>query len=302
MIAARPLVPALCALGEGIQWDGTAGRLLWTDVQGRRLHSCDADGDDHRVLPLPARMASFALDPEGLLLGAFETGLFAFDPDSGRRVPVHEFEPDLPTTRLNDGRCDRSGRFLAGGVDEKGLKPLSSLISYDGAGPPRTLLGGIGCSNSIAFSPDGRLMYFTDTAGQEIFVFDYDPDTGAIADRRVFATLGPDDGRPDGSCVDSEGRLWNAAFGVGRVQCWNPDGSRGTAVHLPAPNVTCACFGGPDLGILYVTTASVLMGDAARAAAPLSGATFAFDAKAAFGATGLPEERFARPLRPLLQD
>ena len=72
-------------------------------------------------------------------------------------------------------------------------------------------------------------------------------------------------------------------------------------MHLPAPNVTCACFGGPDLGTLYVTTASVMMGEAARAAAPLSGATFAFDAKAAFGATGLPEDRFGRPLRPLLE-
>lgn len=296
---ARPLGTALCTLGEGIQWDMAAGRLRWTDVEGRRLHDCAADGSDHRETALPARVSAFALDAAGDMLCAFDSGLGRFDPATGRRLQLHAFEPDLPTTRLNDGRCDRAGRFLVGGVEQRGLKPVSSVISYDGAGPPRTLIRDVGCANSIAFSPDGRLMYFTDTAGQEIFVYDYDQATGDLANRRVFATLGADEGRPDGSCVDAQGRLWNALFGSGRVQAFNPDGSRGPTVFLPSPQTTCACFGGPDLGTLYITTARILLSEDALAATPTAGATFAFDARAAFGATGLPESLFGRPVAGL---
>ncbi len=299
-LMARPLVPEACILGEGIQWDRAAGRVRWTDVQGRRLHDCAADGSDHRRVDLPARVSAFALDAAGGMLCAFEDGIGSFDPASGARVLLHRFEPDLPTTRLNDGRCDRAGRFLVGGVEEKGLRPISSVISYDGAGPPRTLIRDVGCANSIAFSPDGSLMYFADTAGQDIFVYDYDQATGEIANRRVFATLDRAEGRPDGSCVDAQGRLWNALFGSGRVQAFNPDGSRGPTLFLPSARATCPCFGGPGLGTLYVTTARILMTEAEKAAMPEAGTTYAFDAGAAFGATGLPESLFGRPVAGLV--
>lgn len=283
-------------LGEGVQWDSERGRLWWTDIHGRRLLSSRQDGTDYRVIETPDRLCSFTFDPDGVMLAAFASGLFVYDPDSGDRREIAPFETDQATTRLNDGRCDRAGRFLTGGVEETGLKPLTSLIRYDGTGAPETLLRDVGCTNSLAFSPDGTVMYFADTAGKDIFAFDYDQASGAISNKRVFATLGPDEGRPDGSCVDAQGRLWNAQFNGGRVQCFNPDGSRGPVVYLPCPQVTCPCFGGQDMGTLFITTARENLSQADIAAAPLSGALFAIDAMQAFGAVGLPESGFGKSL------
>lgn len=293
---ATVLVMDPSVLGEGVQWNAKDRRIWWTDIHGRRLLSCGQDGSDYRVIETPERLCSFTFDGEGYLLAAFESGLYVYDPVTNARRLISRFEEDKPTTRLNDGRCDRAGRFLTGGVEETGLKPLTSLIRYDGQGAPETLLRDVGCTNSLAFSPDGTVMYFADTAGKDIFAFDYDPESGALSGQRIFATLGPDEGRPDGSCVDAQGRLWNAQFNGGRVQCFNPDGSRGPTVYLPCPQVTCPCFGGDNLDTLYITTAKENLSQAEVAAAPLSGALFAIDAMAAFGARGLPEPRFGSDL------
>jgi L-arabinonolactonase len=228
------------------------------------------------------------------MLAAFETGLYAFDLKSASKTELLPFEPDVPTTRLNDGRCDRFGRFVVGGLNEDGLKPTSKVISYGEDGTSTTLIDGVGCSNSICFSPDGKVMYFTDTPSRTILKYDYDPATGAVENKRVFARLNDDEGNPDGSCIDSEGRLWNAQWDGGRVQCYEPDGLAGPTIYLPCPQVTCAAFGGEDLGTLYITSAREDLSAAEITKAPLSGALFAIDAKGLFGAVGLPESHFGQ--------
>ncbi|MGO1120604.1 SMP-30/gluconolactonase/LRE family protein [Rhodovibrionaceae bacterium A322] len=296
---AELLIEMTSNLGEGIQWDSHQNRVRWTDIHGCKLHSCKADGSDLQTIELTERLCSFTLDADGDLLCAFASGLYLFDPESGKKDLIAAFEPDLSTTRLNDGRCDRSGRFVVGGIDEDSLRPLSSTLSFDGRNLPRPLISQVGCTNSLAFSPDGTLMYFADTAGKDIFVFDYDPATGDISNKRLFVRLGPDEGRPDGSCVDAEGRLWNAQYGGSRVQAYNPDGSLGPTIHLPCPEITCVAFGGPDLDRLYITSAQENMDQASLDRYPLSGSLFCFDAGAAFGAKGLPEERFGLKLSEL---
>ena len=164
---ARLLVDAKCMLAEGIQWRPDLQRLWWSDIHGCALWSCDEDGGDAVQHQTPERLGSFAFDLDGHLLCAFESGLFRWDLDGDRLDRLTDFEPNHPTSRMNDGRCDRQGRFVAGGVNENGLKPTSSVIRY-AAGRAKTVLSDIGCSNSICFSPNGQWMYFADTPTGQI--------------------------------------------------------------------------------------------------------------------------------------
>lgn len=288
---AQLLIHPECILGEGIQWNTALQRLFFTDIHGSRLLSCDADGGDLVDRPLPERLCAFAFDPDGHMLCGFESGLFRFDLAADKLERLTRFEPDQPTTRLNDGRCDRQGRFLIGGMNEDDLKPASSLIRYTG-GATETLITGIGCSNSLSFSPNGRRMYHTDTPTRTIFTYAYNPETGALGPRETFAKLEDPQGFPDGSCADADSSLWNAEFNGSAVQEYRADGAKGRRITVDAPQVTCCCFGGPNLDRLYITTAREHMTSDQVTAAPNSGALFIADV----GAQGLEETGFAERL------
>lgn len=278
-------------LGEGVQWRGQDARLWWTDIHGRKLWSCDADGGAAATIDTPERLGSFAFDPDGRLLAAFETGLFRWDIEGDRLDRLTTFEPDQPATRLNDGRCDRQGRFVVGGINEDGRRPTSSLIRYAGEGA-ETLATGIGVSNSLCFSPDGRWMYFADTPSNIIRRYPYDPETGALGPAETFHRTVGRTGFPDGCCVDAEGALWSARFWGGRVQRILPGGEEDMMIEVAAPQVTCACFGGPALDRLYITTAQEDLPPEQKAAWPKSGGLFVAEP----GVRGLPEDGFARRL------
>ena len=291
---AELLIDCKNTLGEGVQWNADHRRVWWTDIQGRRLWSCDADGGNAEAIECMERLGSFAFDPDNNILAAFESGLFRWDLERDRLDRLTDFEPEHPTSRLNDGRCDRAGRFLAGGMDEDGHKKTSSLIRYDGA-RQEVLETGIGVSNSICFSPDGRWMYFTDTPTLVIRRFPYDVETGALGPEQAFFTVDADAGRPDGSCVDAAGSLWNARFWGARVQEIHADGTEGRRIDVDAPQVTCACFGGAKLDRMFITTARERFTDELAEAHPLSGGLFVCEP----GAVGLPEDRFAKRLFPV---
>ena len=284
-IRADLLVDCRNTLAEGIQWNVQRQRLYWTDILGRALWSCDEQGGETRTVTFEKRIGCFAFTEDERLLIAFEDGLAFYEPVSGGLHWIADIEPEQPTTRLNDGRCDRSGRFVFGGVDESGLRPLSAVYRYDGERVEK-LFGDVGCANGIAFSPEGARLYFADTSGKTIEMFDYGgPDA---ADRTPFVTLTDEEGRPDGSCVDSQGNLWNAQFNGARVQQFHPDGSRGIRVDLPVSQVTCACFGGADLDKLFITTARENFTPEQAAAEPTAGGIYRADV----GIEGLPEQQF----------
>lgn len=286
---AELLVDAKCTLAEGIQWREDEQRLWWTDIHGRALWSCDADGGAVDRRETLERLGAFAFDPAGHLLCAFESGLFRWDLVGGRLDRLTAFEPDHPTSRMNDGRCDRHGRFVVGGVDEDGLKPTSSVIRY-AEGRAEQILTSVGCSNSICFSPDGAWMYCADTPTGQIKRYAYR--SGALYGGKVVHAGGDVPGLPDGSCVDVDGALWNARFNGSAVQQIHADGSLGLRVEVDAPQVTCACFGGPDLATLYITTARENMTEADIAEHPLSGGIFRVDP----GVCGLPETGYSERL------
>ncbi|MGJ3262992.1 MAG: SMP-30/gluconolactonase/LRE family protein [Salinarimonas sp.] len=291
---ARLLVGTSAFLAEGIQWNAADGRLWWTDIHGRLLLSCDADGGALASLALPERLTAFAFGADGLVLAAFASGLFVLDPANGARRRLTTFEPERPQTRMNDGRCDPAGAFVVGGMDEVDMQPVSGVLRFDGV-VETPLVSGIAITNAIAFSPDGEAMYLADSPTRTIWRYRRDPATGTLGTRTVFAVAGEGEGVPDGACVDAEGALWNARFDGARVQRLLPDGTPDIRVTLPVSQVTCCCLGGPNLDRLYITTAREGMSPADYAREPLAGGIFVCDLSGS-GIRGLPERRFAGPL------
>jgi sugar lactone lactonase YvrE len=165
--------------------------------------------------------------------------------------------------------------------------PVGSLYRFDAGFGCTKLRNAIIIPNSLAFSPDGRTMYFADTNRHTIWAYDYDPASGAATRERVFADTGR--GRPDGSCVDADGCLWNADYGASRLVRYTPAGKVDRTVALPVTNPTCCCFGGEDLGTLYVTTATQRLAPEELAKQPLAGSLLALRP----GVQGLAESRFA---------
>jgi L-arabinonolactonase len=279
-------------LGEGIVWDDSARCLYWTDIERSELWSHTPATNALQRWPLPERLCSMALTTDGgrLLLG-LASGLAFFDLASGEIRRICDVETDVPTTRLNDGRTDRQGRFVFGMFNqaEDPKDPIGGFyrLNHD-LTLERLPLGGVAIANSICFSPDGRTMYYADSGTREIRCCDYDPATGAIANVRQFAPADAAPGDPDGSTIDADGYLWSTRWGAGQVVRFAPDGTVDRLRTLPAPQPTCPAVGGPGLDGLYLTSATVGLRAGQLADAPKSGGVFAQPLKI----RGLPEVRF----------
>jgi len=274
-------------LGEGVVWDPDRNSVFWVDIEQSEFWELDRNGN-LKLTRAPERIGSFAPRKNGGFIVAFASGFSFWNPATGQREHINHFEAHMPQTRLNDGGTDRQGRFLAGGVDERDRKPISSLCRVDFDLSVHTLVTDISCSNSLCFSPEGDVMYFADTDKRIIWRFAYDNDEGAPHDRRVFATFEDQPGNPDGSCVDADGCLWNAQWGGSRVVRYRPDGKIDRVINVSAPHVSCVVFGGPALDTLYITTARHMMRPEDVAENPLSGALFAVSP----GVRGLANAKF----------
>ncbi|GAB5037702.1 gluconolactonase [Nannochloropsis oceanica] len=322
----RLVVDAKNILGEGPVWDDRRQALLWIDIEGKTLHTYAPAGGKTATYPLPMRPCSFALREAGEgLLFAFEDGFAVYDPfvadlsistppkylSASDYVEGHSYHRH-GQVRLNDGRCDRHGRFIAGGYNgdegdaEAGREwecicgvyvvetQASTTGKREAAGEKKeTKMVAremfpfkVRCANSTAFSPDGSVMYFADSPNREIWAFDYDWKAGRVKaeSKRVFATI-PSPGVPDGSCVDSEGFVWNAEFFSGRVVRYSPEGNVDRVLQLPVSRVTCPCLGGADLKTMYMTCASAGI---ERGTEEGSGGLWALEVET----PGLPEARF----------
>ncbi|UIN22382.1 SMP-30/gluconolactonase/LRE family protein [Herbaspirillum frisingense] len=290
---AQLLVDGHHELGEGVLWCERSQTVFWTDIHASRLWSHDPQSGATRSWPMPERLCCFAFtaDPERLLIG-LASRLAFFNLGTGAITPICRIEDDLPTTRLNDGRCDRQGRFVFGTLNEDaGRAPIASFYRLNAdLSLERLPLPGIAISNSICFSPDGTRMYHCDSMEGKIMVCDYDPASGAIAHQRVFADLAQQPGGPDGSTVDADGHVWNAQWGGARVVRFAPDGRIDRIVDMPTAQPSCVAFGGAALDTLFVTSAHEGMSARQREQDALAGALFAVPET---GVRGLPEVRFA---------
>lgn len=262
--AATLAIDSRCTLGEGITWWPARGALLWTDIQASRLWMHTPAGSATRTWNLPDRLGSLAVCRSGALLLGLAKGLFlATLDDTGPDLavtPVVPVEPELPSTRINDGRTDRAGNFVFGTMDDTEAAPLGHFYQYSAAfGLRRLDLPGVTIANSICFSLDGRTMYFCDSPARRILQCDYDAASARVANVRAFVQFAAHQGLPDGSVVDAEGCLWNAEWGAGVVRRYTPQGRLDREVAVPAKNPTCPGFAGAALDEIYITSARQAM-------------------------------------------
>ncbi len=301
-VAIERVVDCANHLGESPIWDVEEGRLYWLDGTGRRV----GNPAFWRYDPRSGKVESWALDRDvgalalrrnGGLVLALDDGFYFYDLDRPKLELLHKIEEDQPRTRLNDGKCDRRGRFFAGGMDDKEELKICGLWRLDPDLSVTKVDGGIICSNGPCWSPDDKTFYFADTFQQEFWAYDYDIASGSLANKRVFATTRDDPGVADGSTVDAEGCMWNAQLIGGELVRYAPDGTVERRIGMPVRNITSVIFGGDKLDEIYVTSM-------ARVKHPAVHDHFQVEAKPQYGAgalyrvtglgiKGVPEPRFA---------
>lgn len=273
-----PVAPAI--VGESPFWHPDEAALYWCDIYGGLIHRYEPASGTHREWRFDQHPGSLAPLPGGELLVAFRDGLFRFSPRSGERRRLADAPYDVKTQRFNDGKADPQGRFWVGSIDEHAPRqPLAALYRH-GAGKLERVAGPAVVSNGLGFSPDGRTMYWSDTAAAKVWAFDFDGSDGSLSRQRVFAEFPPKvpgqdlatyGGRPDGGAVDAEGAYWCAMYEGARLCRFAPDGRLLQQLPLPVRCPTMPCFGGPDLRTLYVTSATENRPAEELKALPLSG-------------------------------
>jgi L-arabinonolactonase len=285
------LVDVKTILGEGPLWDVDEQRLYWIDSFGCNVFRATVDGGEVRAWDVPAKIGSMALRKSGGAVLSLQTGFHFLDFKSGETSLIVDPEPDKPANRINDGKVDKQGRFVAGSMDTMEAGPNGALYRLDPDLSLHTLDSGIIVSNGPCWSPDGAIFYFADTWSGEIWAYDYDQSTGAVSNRRTFTTLDTSTGgAADGSTVDAEGFLWNAQVYDGKVIRYAPDGSVDRVIDMPVKKVTSVMFGGPNLDILFVTSMAKPPLPRFPGDGVLRGSLFAiYD----LGVRGVPESRFA---------
>jgi sugar lactone lactonase YvrE len=242
------------ALGEGPWWDDERGRLLWVDIAGGRVRTYAPDVDHAGAAAIGPEPA-FVVGRKGggYVVGTAE-GLLALDGEL-RPLGILDRPPDLDGgRRINDGACDQRGRIVFGTIDPAGLR-TGSLWSWSPERPLAQLADGVQLSNGLAFSADGRRLYYVDSPSQRIDVFAYDHERGVASDRRTFFRVPREAGLPDGLAADRDGGIWTALWGAREVWRIAPDGRHVGTVRVPTPNTTSCAFGGAMRDRLYITTA-----------------------------------------------
>ena len=290
MNEARVVLKSGAKLGEGSIWDSREKCLWWVDITEGLVHRFDPTTGENRTREVGQMVGTVVMRETGGLLVAIEKGIATLDFESGRLDMVAQPEADKPTNRFNDGKCDPAGRFWAGTLSLTGEEKAGRLYVYDASGRVRAMVSGVTTSNGIVWSHDRTTMYFIDTPTFEVWAYDYDFETGEIANRRTVVEVSRDLGFPDGMTIDAEGMLWIAHWGGWRVNRWDPGtGLRIDSVRIPAKCVTSCAFGGDDLKTLYVTTAGGTSGENDDPEDPNGGHLFAWESPVA----GVEAFRFA---------
>ncbi|WP_262270825.1 SMP-30/gluconolactonase/LRE family protein [Microvirga yunnanensis] len=284
----RCAIPASLFLGEGPHWSVQDQQLYFVDILAPSVCMGDPVKGSYRSWPMP-ELTSFLIPRKaGGFIAGMQNEVRAIDPASNESMVLARPETGRPGNRFNDGKCDRRGRLWAGTLAIDTTPGQGSLWRLDPDGRVHEMDRGFHVSNGLGWSPDDRLFYFTDTAKQTIYVYDFDSKTGSIENRRIFVTVPESEGKPDGLTIDAEGFVWSAHWDGWCVTRYDPKGRVERVINLPVPRPTSCVFGGAEMQTLFVTSARIRLSAGQIADAPLSGSVFAIET----GIKGLPENVF----------
>lgn len=276
-------------LGESPVWDPQSQRLFWVDVVNRKVRALHLASGTENSWTTPSAVGSIGLAPNESLILALQDGFYRLHlPSSAIDLIVRLPHVD-ERARLNDGKTDRKGRYICGGM---GLHadPIGALHRLTAPSKLEQLADGIRVSNAICFSPSGDRMYFADSMAQAIMVHDYDNSGTAVGAPRLFLDTKPLRSSPDGATVDSHGNLWVALVRTGQIARVAPDGKVAAVIDVPVDYPSCPAFGGANMDTLFVT--SIRDSGTGRMVSkhPNAGRVFAISG---LGVTGIPETPFS---------
>ncbi len=274
--------------GEGPMWDAGEHVLVWVDIARHLVHLYNpADGTD-RAIDVGQPVSAVVPRASGGLVLALAEGYAALDPATGQVTLLAAVAGTGPG-RMNDGKCDSAGRFWAGTMAQSQERGSALLYRLERDQSVTPVLHDVTIPNGPAWSRDNRTMYFNPGATGSVDAYDFDPHTGALSNRRLFVSLPPTVGVPDGLTVDDEDHLWVAVWGGWAVHRYTPHGDLARVVRLPVAHVSCPTFGGDDLADLYITTSPEGLTPQERRAQPHAGSLFRYRP----GVTGPPPFAYA---------
>ena len=243
--------------GEGPIWSAAQKRLYWNDMNASLVFQYDHDTGQAKTISTGLMAAGMAFNDDGSLLFAGFSGIHLWrGQDDFKTLITHHDGEEL---FFNDVLADPRGRLYAGtiywGADGKMVKP-GKLYRIDPDLSVHVLDEGFGMANGLGLSLDGRVLYFADSTASLIYVYEVDPATGNLSDRRNFVRVPDDEGMPDGITVDADGFIWNAQWYGSQVVRYDPDGKVERKIQVPAAQLASLIFGGPELNELYITSAA----------------------------------------------
>lgn len=289
MNSPRLLLDAKADLGEGPLWSERDQSIYWTDIKVRRLSRYRLADGAAQSWDMPATIgwAVERRERPGFVVGlAHAIAEVTLDPF--RLTQRCEIETDKTGNRLNDAKVDPQGRIWFGTMQDAEKENSGAFYRLDPDFSVHQADRGYICANGPTFSPDGSIVYHTDSNAREIYRFDVRSD-GSLADKRVFARFSEEEGFPDGMTTDREGCLWVAHWGGWCITRFRPDGTRDRKVPFPVSQVTSCTFGGNGLDRMFVTSARIGLSEGQLAKEPLAGGLFEIDP----GVVGLPTGQFA---------
>ena len=287
MIEIECVVDSASLLGEATYWDPKEQVLWWIDIWGPTIHRYDPATGTDKTWTAPEYLGTLSVREKGGLVVSMISGFYFFDPKTGTFDSIVDPEAEIADSRFNDGKTDRQGRFWSGTMFEAPGTPakIGALWRLDKDLSAHKVIAGVGCSNGLAWSPDSKTMYFTDSHTNLVWAYDFDAATGAASNRRVFIDLTAEKFIVDGATVDRDGNYWLTIPFNGRIFAYDPAGKRIRTIELPFDLPTCCEFGGPDLDTLYVTSATLRRDAKVLAGQTKPGGLFAIRG---LGAKGLP--------------
>ncbi len=262
-------------LGEGAIWNHQTQELFWVDIEGKTLHIFNPVTKVNRSLKTPSRIGTVVPMDNQKALIALEDGIYTIDILSGEIEMFSEMTEILAGSRLNDGKCDPSGRLWVGSMHLEYKKHAANLFMIDQSKTYEVKVDSVTISNGIVWTKNKKVMYYIDTPTSEIKAYDFDNATGTISNERIAVKIPKELGSPDGMTIDEEDMLWVGMWNGNAVIRFNPiTGKMDRKLKVPAHNITSCAFGGPNLDTLYITSATVDMTPEEKVKYPLAGSVF----------------------------
>jgi len=263
------ILPAASILAEGPVWH--QDHLWWVDIERGEIHALNPATAADRVWKFPHKIGFAVPSVRGDFIIGTEQGLSRFSPETGGLTSLVHPERHIPGNRFNDAKCDPAGRLWAGTMALDESAGCGSLYRIDPDLRVARSVPKVSISNGLAWSLDGRTLYYIDSPTRRIDAFDFEPTSGEVSGRRTIIEIS--DGFPDGMCIDQQGNLWIAIWGGWCVACHEPRrGKRIAKISVPVEDVTSCCFG--PRNTLFITTASRDVDDSTRRQQPLAGGIF----------------------------